>query len=194
VQSDFITLNIIIPGIVNFLIALFTITIGYFYLRKQISVARNIEKEKRIIVIQALIFELNYNKKLIEEYKEHSTVGDNLGKSGNSFSWEWNSPLFVNYSYLSQACYTDTALAQKLTFIYSSLRSCEVIIKQVHVLIANNIQIKNQVINGRNLLRDEVIRLNRQLWDISKEITDLFDDPIKELSILQCSLQEGKNE
>ncbi|MFA6349576.1 MAG: hypothetical protein WCY12_01445 [Candidatus Omnitrophota bacterium] len=187
-QENSIIPSIVIPSIVNFLIALFTVIIGYLFVKKQIVAMEEIEKEKRIIAIQSLIFELEYNKALIGEYKEHSEVGNNLGKSGDSYSWEWNTPLFVNFPCLIQACYTDIKLAQKITFIYSKLWACEIIVKQVHHLIATNIQIREAIPNGKALLRNEVVKLNNQLWDIGGEIVNLFDEPIKNLTKIKMSL------
>lgn len=191
-KSNPILLNIIIPGVVNLIIALLTVVIGYFFVIRQINAMKDIENEKRIIAIQSLIFELAYNKRIIEQYKEHSEVGNNLGKTGDSYSWELNSPLFGNYQYLIQSCYTDMKLAYKITAIYSKLQACEVIVKQVHQLIANNIQIKNQLIDGRSLLKDEIVTLNNQLWQIGSEIISSFDEPIRELSAIKDSLEQKK--
>ncbi len=176
--------------IINCLIPILAILIGYWYVILQINAMKEIEKEKRIIAIQSLIIELEYNQQIVEGYKQHAEEGNNLGKSGVGYSWEWNSPSFGNYQYLIHACYTDMDLAHKITVIYSKLQACEVIVNYIHQLLASNIQIKNQVINGRNLLQQEVISLNNQLWNIGKEMLGLFAEPIEKLFVIKRSLKE----
>lgn len=188
-QEDIILYNLIAPSIVNFIIAMLTVGFGYYYVMRQIKAMRKIEEEKRVIAIYSLILELEYNKQIIEDYIQHSEVGDNLGKSEDRFSWEWNSPNFENYKHVILACYTNIKLAYAITNIYSKLQACKVIVEHIHQLLASNLQIREQVINGEKLLRNEIVKLNTQLLNISKGMESSFNQPIEELTNIKNSLR-----
>jgi len=158
-------------------------------MNRQIAEMRNIEDEKRIIAIRALIEELKYNKDVISWYVQHSEVGGNVDSSKQGVSWEWNSPHFTAYSqYSNMACGEE--LAVRITSIYGKLESCKTIVYYIHQLLANNIIEVKLITNGDKLLENIVKMFNKQIYDISKEIFPQFDGLITDLGNL-CKPKKG---
>lgn len=178
-----------ISYMVSFVILFITIVVGFCYTQRQINAMRNIEKEKRIIAIQSLVLELGYNKQLVGQYIQHCKEGSHLDLSGKNLTWELVTPYFENYQYLTLACYSDMELANKITAIYSKLEGCKVIIKQILFFWANNIIIKESVINGRQLLQGEIVKYNSYLLNICNDVINLFDNIIHELNSIKDSLR-----
>lgn len=161
-------------------------------MNKQIAEMRNIEDEKRIIAVWALIEELKYNKDVISWYIQHSEVGGNVDPKKKGVSWEWNPPHFTAYSqYLNMACCENIELAVKITSIYGKLESCKTIVYYIHQLLANNIIEVKVITNGDTLLENIVKIFNKQIYDISKEIVSQFDDLITNLENL-CKPKRDK--
>jgi len=158
-------------------------------MNRQITEMRNIEYEKRIIAVRALIEELKYNKDVISWYIQHSEVGGNVDPNKKGVNWEWNPPHFIAYSqYLNIACGENIELAVKITSLYGKLESCKTIVYYIHQLLANNI-IEVKVITNGDALLENIIRIfNKQIYDISKEVSPLFDELITELGN-ECKLK-----
>jgi len=173
---------IYLPHIINFILMLITVIAGFCFTQKQINAMRHIEKEKRTIAIQSLILELEYNKQLVNQYLQHCKDGGHLDLSGKSYTWELITPYFENYQYLALACYTNIGLAKDITVIYSKLEACKVIIKQINFFWANNIIIKETVINGRQLLQSEIVKYNSYLLKACNDVVNLFDNVVKQLN------------
>lgn len=154
-------------------------------MKKQIDEMLKIENEKRLIAIQALIEELKYNKEVIKWYIQHSEEGANINLEKKGFSWEWNPPHFGAYEqYLGLACSKNIGLALKITSLYAKLESCKTIVYYIHQLLANNLIEVKVITGGDQLLEQHVKNFNKQIYDISREIKDSFDELILGLETL----------
>ena len=172
-------------GILIMLITVWLMKRQIDVMNRQIAEMRNIEEEKRIIAVQALVEELKYNKDVITLYIQHSEEGGNVDPNKKGVSWEWNPPHFTAYSqYLNTACGKNIELAVKITSLYGKLESCKTIVYYIHQLLANNI-IEVKTITGGDILLENIVKVfNKQICDISKEISNQFDSLITELENL----------
>jgi len=176
--------------IIAVLVILIPIIAAYSFTLWQINEMRNIEKEKRIIAIQSLILELEYNKDLVNQYIEHCKKGGHLGVPENKkiYTWELVSPNFENYKHLILACYSDMKLAKEINGIYSGLEECKIIINQILQFWGNNLMIKETIPNGRDLLKQEIIKYNGYLLGACEKIINSFDNSIIKLNLIKDSL------
>ncbi len=180
---------------ITILVVLIPVIAAYIFTQWQINEMWNAEKEKRIIAIQSLILELEYNKDLVNQYIEHCEKGAHLGavtaENKDIYTWELVSPNFENYKNLALACYSDVKLAKDITEIYSGLEECKIIVNQILQFWGNNLVIKETVINGKNLLKHEIIKYNGYLLASSKKIITFFESSINQLDSMRHSLQNG---
>ena len=178
--------------VITVLIILIPVAAAYFFTQYQINEMRNVEKEKRIIAIQSLVLELEYNKDLVNQYIEHCRKGAHLGATENKeiCTWELVSPNFESYKLLTLACYSDMKSAKEINGIYSGLEECKIIINQILKFWGNNLMIKETIPNGRNLLKQEIIKYNGYLLKACEKIINSFDDSISKLNSLKDSLQK----
>jgi hypothetical protein len=151
-----------------------------------------IEEDKTLIAIISLIEELEYNRKLLEEYIEHSENGCNIHIKDDKISWEWNKPKFYAYErYLVTACRGDLIVAKEITDLYYKLDSCKVIIETVQTFVAHNLlQAKFtsfNIVGAMDAFRLEISKNNKQLYDISKEAVTIIDGLINKLEGLKNS-------
>lgn len=174
--------------LISLIIMLITVSAGFLYTQKQINTMKNIEREKRIVAIQSLILELEYNQQLVNSYIKNCKEGGHLDLSGKSYTWELITPYFENYQYLALACYANINLAKNITEIYSKLETCKVIVNQINFFWANNIIIKETVINGKQLLQSEIVKYNSYLLNVSNDVMNLFNKAIKGLESIRYSL------
>lgn len=162
-------------------------------MNRQIAEMRNIENEKRIIAVRALIQELKHNKDVVTWYIQHSEVGGNIDPNKEGVSWEWDPPHFTAYSqYLNIVCVENIELVAKINDIYSKLETCKVIVYHIHELLANNIIMVKTIVNGETLLKSVIKKFNKQIYDVSIEIISQFDDLIINLESLCISKSDIK--
>jgi len=179
--------------IIAVLIILIPVIAAYLFTQLQIKEMRNIEKEKRIIAIQSLVLELEYNKNLVTNYIKNCKDGGHLGNPDNrDCTWEIVSPNFENYRYLALACHSDIRLAREITIIYSRLEECRILINQIQQIWSNNLVIKETVINGGELLKQEIFKHNGYLLNSSNKIVSLFDSSIVKLDTIKDSIKIKK--
>lgn len=158
--------------------------------RSHIEAMGRIEKDKQRIAIQSLLLELEYNKDIVNQYREHCKKGGHLGTHENKeiCTWELVSPNFENYKLLALACYSDAELAEEINCIYSGLEECKIIIMQIHQFWSNNLMIKETIPNGRNLLTQEIIKYNGYLLQACEKIINSFDNSVNKLKFIKNSL------
>ena len=150
--------------------------------QEQINEMRKIEEDKRLVATESLLKELQYNHDVVASYIQHTEEGANVRKPG-VYSWEWNTPQFGAYErYLPVISRGDLEFSRKIASLYSQLESCKTIVLYIHQLLAGNALEKYIITNGHLLLEQEVKKYNSQLYDVSKNIKNSFDEPITKLS------------
>lgn len=183
--------------VIAIFINFFAIVVGFFYVQWQIRTMRAIENEKRVIAIQALISELQYNKERLLEYIDHWWMGAHSYLTivnGSSPTYDLQTPRFINYEqFLPLACYDNESLAGRITEIYINCDACRALINQILNFISNNQLNKNNSPQALNDYEKEIVKHNKQICEISKNTFNLFDKAISELMALKESVHGKKN-
>lgn len=162
--------------------------IGLIYAWRQITIMQSSEANKKRLAVLALIQELEYNKKLIGEYKKNAEEGANAIPKDGKISWELNKPSFFAYEQSAiLACGSDTVLLKDLTNLYEKLDACRTIIDEAVLIVANNYiecKIKNQKeefnvfmgYHGKRLSSEAEAAMKLCDWVISRfESLDVYD-------------------
>lgn len=177
----------ILQEFTSFLMLLSVILAG-----NQLYEIRKAEEKKDSMAVTSLIEEIKYNQKLIKECIQHSEVGANVTLKEGKISWEWNKPrleAFERYGIL--ACRNSPDIFKELSTLYENLESCKVIIEEIHQLVAVNlVAIRRE--GGNVYFQSEIGRLNKQLYEICKEVENSMHNLIIRLGlIIKRKLSKG---
>lgn len=145
--------------------------------QEQINEMRQIENEKKLVAVEALLYELEINKMWVKQFiKDCSPEGGHLKPNA---TWVWNPPQLVSYEkYFSMVCSGDSKLTYSLVSLYSKLKSCEIITYFIHTLKSH------EGISTVDLTAD----YNEKLYHICYSINDSFDEPIRSLEHMKQAL------